>query len=46
LTPSSTWDGAIVAAAQSLGAGVLYTEDLSHGQDYGGVRVENPFLVS
>jgi predicted nucleic acid-binding protein len=39
----SYWDSAIVAAAQSLGAGVLYTEDLSHGQDYAGVRVQNPF---
>lgn len=41
----SYWDGAIVAAAKILGAGVLYSEDLSHGQEYGGVRVVNPFLV-
>jgi predicted nucleic acid-binding protein len=33
-----------VAAAARLGAPVLYSEDLSHGQDYGGVRVINPFL--
>jgi predicted nucleic acid-binding protein len=38
------WDGAIIAAAQALGAPVLYTEDLSHNQDYGGVRVVNPFV--
>lgn len=38
------WDAAIVAAAARLGAPVLYSEDLSHGQDYGGVRVINPFL--
>lgn len=28
----------------TLGAGVLYSEDLNHGQDYDGVRVVNPFL--
>ncbi len=39
----SYWDGAIVAAAECLGAGTLYTEDLSHGQRYGAVRVINPF---
>ncbi|MFN5616890.1 MAG: PIN domain-containing protein [Brevundimonas sp.] len=38
------WDGAILAAAERLGARVLYSEDLSHGQTYGSVRVENPFL--
>jgi predicted nucleic acid-binding protein len=37
------WDGAIIAAAERLGATILYTEDLSHDQTYGGVRVENPF---
>ena len=39
----SYWDGTVVAAAESLGATVLYTEDLSHGQQYGSVRVVNPF---
>lgn len=38
------WDGAIVAAAARLGATVLYTEDLNHGQLYGEVRALNPFL--
>ena len=38
------WDGAIIAAAQRLGARTLYSEDLNHGQTYGSVRVENPFL--
>jgi predicted nucleic acid-binding protein len=38
------YDAAIVAAAKELGAPVLYTEDLNHGQDYDGVRVVNPFL--
>lgn len=39
----SHWDGAIVAAAEALGATTLYTEDLNHGQIYGSVRAENPF---
>lgn len=37
------WDAAIIAGARRLGAGTLISEDLSHGQDYGGVRVLNPF---
>ena len=37
------WDGAIIAAAETLQAPVLFTEDLSHGQLYGSVRVLNPF---
>jgi predicted nucleic acid-binding protein len=39
----SHWDGAILAAAEALGAETLYTEDLNHGQLYGSVRVVNPF---
>ena len=39
----SYWDGAILAAAQSLGAKTLYTEDLNDGQRYGSVQVRNPF---
>ena len=40
----SYWDAAIIAAAESLGAAVLYTEDLNHGQHYGSVQAINPFL--
>ena len=40
----SYWDGAIISAAESLGASILYTEDLNHGQHYGSVRAVNPFL--
>ena len=40
----SLWDAMILAAAQACGAEELLTEDLNHGQDYGGVRVINPFL--
>jgi predicted nucleic acid-binding protein len=39
----SYWDGAILAAAQELGAKRLYTEDLNDGQRYGSVRAVNPF---
>lgn len=39
----SYWDGAIIAAAERLGARVIYSEDLNDGQTYGTVRVENPF---
>ena len=39
----SYWDGAIIAAAEALGASILYTEDLNHGQQYGPVRAVNPF---
>jgi predicted nucleic acid-binding protein len=40
----SYWDAAVIAAAERLGARVVYSEDLNHGQTYGSVRVENPFL--
>jgi predicted nucleic acid-binding protein len=39
----SFWDALIVQAAQSAGVEILSSEDLSHGQDYGGVRVVSPF---
>ena len=40
----SYWDGAILAAAEEIGAETMYSEDLNHGQRYGPVRVINPFL--
>ena len=40
----SYWDAAILEAARSAGCEVVLSEDLSHGADYGGVAVENPFL--
>ena len=39
----SYWDAAIVEAARALGCRTLLTEDLQHGQDFGGVRALNPF---
>jgi predicted nucleic acid-binding protein len=40
----SFWDSLIVQAAQISNAKVLYSEDLSDGQVYGGVKVVNPFV--
>ena len=40
----SYWDAAILAAAKLLGCEAVYSEDLSHGQDYDGVMVINPFV--
>jgi len=41
----SYWDAAILEAARSIGCDLVLSEDLSDGQDYAGVRVENPFRV-
>lgn len=42
----SYWDGAILAAAEILGATILYSEDLGADQVYGTVRVVNPFAAA
>jgi predicted nucleic acid-binding protein len=39
------YDALILAAARLAGCTVVYSEDLNAGQDYGGVRVENPFAA-
>jgi predicted nucleic acid-binding protein len=39
----SYWDAAILEAARLLGCEIVLSEDLSDGQDYDGIRVENPF---
>ena len=39
----SWYDSLIVAAAIEGGCGVLYSEDLQHGQQFGQLKVENPF---
>jgi predicted nucleic acid-binding protein len=41
----SYWDAAIIEAARSVGCETVLSEDLNDGQDYGGVRVVNPFRV-
>jgi predicted nucleic acid-binding protein len=40
----SYWDAAIIEAARASGCREVLSEDLSDGQNYGGVRVTNPFL--
>ena len=42
----SFWDSMIVHSAAEMGCTVLYSEDLNPGQDYSGVRVQNPFQSS
>lgn len=39
----SYWDAAILEAGRALGCDVVLSEDLSDGENYAGVRVENPF---
>lgn len=40
----SHWDSLILASARETKSATVYSEDLSHGQDYDGVRAINPFL--
>ena len=42
----SYWDSAILAAARISGCDTVISEDLSPDQDYGGLRVTNPFSPS
>jgi len=42
----SYWDGAIIAAAEHANCSLLLSEDLTSGQLYATVRVENPFAAS
>jgi predicted nucleic acid-binding protein len=37
------YDALILAAASLAGCTLVHSEDISHGQLYGSVRVENPF---
>jgi predicted nucleic acid-binding protein len=40
----SFWDAMVIQSARLLGCHVLWTEDLSDGQNYAGVTVRNPFV--
>lgn len=40
----SFWDALVLQAAESVGAAILYSEDLATGQTYGAVQVLNPLL--
>ena len=42
----SYWDATILATARIAGCDTVYSEDLSHTQDYDGIRVQNPFALS
>lgn len=39
----SYWDAAIIEAARSIDCDVVLSDDLADGEEYDGVRVENPF---
>ncbi|HEY3171753.1 MAG TPA: PIN domain-containing protein [Thermoanaerobaculia bacterium] len=39
----SFWDAMILQSARRLGCGILWTEDLTHEQNYAGVTVRDPF---
>ena len=38
------YDALIVGAARQSGCVFLYSEDLQHGQKFGGLKIVNPFL--
>ncbi len=42
-TGISFWDAMMVRSAVEIGCGVIYSEDLNHGQLYDRAHVENPF---
>jgi predicted nucleic acid-binding protein len=39
----SFWDSLIISAAAGSKCSILFSEDLNHGQEIKGVRVQNPF---
>lgn len=39
----SYWDAAIIEASRAMGCTQVLSEDLNDRQDYGSVRVANPF---
>ena len=40
----SWWDAIIVNSAIESGSGILWSEDLNHGQEFGSVMIRNPFV--
>lgn len=40
----SYWDCAIIEAARAAGCDAVLSEDMSHGQDFNGVQIINPFM--
>ena len=41
----SWWDALVVNSANELGCEVLWSEEMNHGQRYGGVTVRNPLSL-
>lgn len=39
----SFWDAMILTSARRLGCEIVWSEDLSMGQNYEGIQVRNPF---
>lgn len=44
-TDFSFHDSLLIAAASQAGCGILYSEDMQHGQTIDGVTITNPFLA-
>lgn len=42
----SFWDALIIEAALTSGAARLLTEDLQHGREVAGLKIENPFQAA
>jgi predicted nucleic acid-binding protein len=40
----SWYDSLIVCAAMQAECGILYSEDMQHGQRFGTLQIQNPFL--
>ncbi|MBM4005939.1 MAG: PIN domain-containing protein [Planctomycetes bacterium] len=40
----SHWDSLLIAACSDIGVNQLYSEDMGHGTEIGGVRIINPFV--
>ncbi|MBK7338780.1 MAG: PIN domain-containing protein [Saprospirales bacterium] len=45
LNKISFWDSLIISGARSARCQVILTEDLGHGMEIAGVKVQNPFLI-
>ena len=44
-TAYSFYDSLILAGAIQAGCSVIFTEDMQHGQQVGGLRIINPFMA-
>jgi len=42
----SFWDAMILNSARALACEIVWSEDLNHGQRFGSVLVQNPFLTA